>query len=169
MVNINEKREDLLSSIDNEEKVKMGKNEVREIVQFLTEKYTASDSTVDIRDAIADMGITIDEESDLNGITVAPSKMTTFNVTGEILGYNQSTKVLIRLLGIYLFTNEMMYEVYFEDKTLPAPDEEIVNNFLVLLSIPGLNFDSRISIQDLVRWSIDTGIPLPILRSTLSL
>lgn len=165
---INYVRKGLLSSADSKEELTMAENEMKNLISYLNVGYKDNDGKINIRKAISDMGIFIIEQADSDSIVVTGNQNTTFSVQGEP-DSPIATKGLIRLLGIYLFTNNMLGKDCYEDKQLSQNDETKLNDFYVLMSIPDIDFDSFIPVQQLVKWSIELGIPLPILKSTLSL
>lgn len=167
-VGINSVRKDLLSSTDSREELVMAENEIKSLVSYLNIGYKDTIGTINIRKALEDMGIYVIEQADSDSIVITGNQNTTFSVAG-VQDTAEATKSLIRLLGVYLFTNNMLGKDCYEDKTLSHTDESKLNDLYVLMSIPDLDFDSFIPVQQLVKWSIELGIPLPILKSTLSL
>lgn len=156
-----------MSSMDYEEAFLMGKQEIQEVVSVLSEKYPGGIDPNAIEQAIIDMGIGIDKGSEVNGIEIKNGNEVIFNVDGETFDDETVNIILIRLLGVYLFTNELNNSSFFEDTTMDPLSEEMVNYFMVIISIPEINVGEHILIRDLVKWSIETRIPLQVLKSTL--
>lgn len=165
---INSVRKELLSATDPRDELIMAEKEMKNLISYLSVGYKDTNGKIDIRKAVSDMGIFIIEQADSDSIVVTGNQNTTFSVSGDE-GSQVATKGIIRLLGVYLFTNNMLGKDCYEDKTLSQIDEAKLNDFYVLMSIPDIDFDSFIPVQQLVKWSIELGIPLPILKSTLSL
>lgn len=166
-MSINEARNEIMSSMGYAEAIVIGKQEVQEVAYVISSQYYDGANAVDIESAIVDLGIRINKESRINGIEVSDINEVTFHVDGEAFDSDTTTIILIRMMGIYLFTNELNGVSIFEDRELDPLSEEIVNYFLILMSIPGVDPSSHISTQDLVRWAIETRIPFQVLKNAL--
>lgn len=167
MSKINQVRTTLLSASDSQALTESRRNEMRELVAFFGERY-GSQSSIDVRKAMKDMGLSFSESAEENSILKASDGITRFAVLGE-KGSPEATSKLIRLLGVYLFTNRLVEDDYFYDSRISITEEKLINEFSLLMTLPGFKADEYVPINQLVQWSIDYNIPLPNIRETLSL
>lgn len=163
MQNLNEERNKLLSSADMPELFDV-KNSIKDLVNFFDETF----NPLDLSEIISKMGIEIRyNEKDMAILKEAPSSVVfTLNIERDSA---QTKQNLLRLLGVYLFTDEMSNNEYYLDKRLSAEDERNLDLFYILFVYPDFDVNSYIPIQDLVKISIEKNIPLPLLRNTLYL
>lgn len=164
---INAERKALLTPIDSNDELVGSRQEMKQLVDYLSEKYTDDNGELDIVQAVMDMGLKIISGSPTNAITLTGVQTTTLAVAAEEYTPDFRTD-LTRLLGVYLFTNEVDEEGYY-DTTLTNEEEQKLNSFLLLVKIPELDFNEYFTIDKLIRLSIEFEVPLPILRSTLSI
>lgn len=162
---INNLRGEILKNLWERDKMTATISEIKDLVSYLNEGYK-TDGLVDVKKAIEDMGIHIIEGAEDDTIVVTGNHETTFS-TSEETGTKKANKTLTRLLGVYLFTDEMSKDSIFMDKELDRQEEDILNNLSVLISLPDYDFSVLPSTPQVVKWSIELGIPLPILKSTL--
>lgn len=166
MTELNAERSRLLAPFDFEDELKQARKEMRELVDYLSTKYTNSTGEIDIAEAINGMGLKIITESTSNSITITTGNTVLFSVVAED-GTPEFKAELTRLLGIYLFTNEARPDGYFDTK-LSNEDEKKVSSFILVFNIPELDFSTYLSIDKLIRLSIEFNVPLPILRETIA-
>ncbi len=169
-MNINAERKALLTSTDAAAQLNEAQKTMKTLIDYLKNRYNDNNNNLDLKKAMIDMGlkITFNPDSSSNSILVEGNQLTTFSVKFSE-GTRESFDALTRLLGVYLFTNELKDSTFFTDRELLKRDEDKLNSFQLLVNIPDLNFTEYVSMDQLVQWSIEAKVPLPVLRGALSI
>lgn len=170
-MDINKERKALLKSASPEVLTKTKDSEMRELVDLLRDKYTIDESLVNLEEATRDMGLILETRDGEPAIEKTAESEVTVYLPSEGISSPEVYNSLIRLLGMYLLTDSVgsaNTTVYAKDK-LGNEDEHLLQKFRVLMSVPDLEFNSRLSMAELVKISIEKNIPLPVLRDVMSI
>lgn len=169
MESINEERKNILKTSNSNIATSAISRSMKESVELFNSRYRDDDFKFNVRGALQDMGIKFKEDSKSNGVFNESDGSICF-MTVRPGQSEEATRELTKYLGVYLFTDIVtMNGDYVDGSTIHHTDEKIVNEFLLLMTLPVKSLDVFTPIEQLIEWSIDYKIPLPVIRTALSL
>lgn len=169
MERVNEERKSILKTGNNNIATSAISRSMKETVELFNSRYRDEDFKFNVRAALQDMGLNFKEDSKSNGVFNESDGGISL-VTVRPSNSEEATRDLTRYLGVYLFTDIVtMNGDYIDGSTIHHTDEKIVNEFLLLMTLPVKSLDVFTPIEQLIEWSIDYKIPLPVIRTALSL
>lgn len=158
---------DRLNSLGNPEGAKRFEmTSMKETVMLFNQSYRDSDKNVDIEKIYEDLGLESVTGATSNSINISGSKVTIASV-GDF-GSKELKRNMVINLGVYLFAENGGYG-HINSEDIEESYTHVVQSFELLMLLPILNLNAVFTIPEMIEWSIEYKLPLPVIRNVLSL